>query len=127
MSLWLAMFACAYVTRDEVDAALDGDGDGWAAEDDCDNENPDRFPGAPDVRGDGCDADCGREADTDGDDWPDAADCAPNDPNAFPCSPDEVDADGIDTDCDNRDEARPDACPSTDPDFPDVEVNPCSS
>jgi hypothetical protein len=124
---WWFAAACAYVTRDEVDAALDADGDGWAVGDDCDPDNPDVYPGAPDLRGDGCDADCGDESDIDGDDWPDVADCGPNDPRAYPCSPHEVDGDGVDLDCDGLDGRRSDRCEGADPGFEDAPENPCSA
>ncbi len=42
------------VPADEIDA----DGDGWLACDDCDDAAASRFPGAPEVPGDGIDQDC---------------------------------------------------------------------
>lgn len=109
------LVGCAYVSRAELDARYDADGDGFAFDEDCDDGSDQVYPGAPDVRGDGCDADCGFEPDADGDDWPDAADCAPDDPEIFPCSAREVDGDEVDHDCDGFDAARSDACPVEDP------------
>ena len=62
----------------------------------------------------------GAEADADGDDWPDDSDCDPTDPDVHPCSASEQDGDGADSDCDGFDGVRTDACPTADPDFPDV-------
>lgn len=118
--VFLALTGCVYVSKDEYDSYWDADGDGWPLDQDCDDTNPDVYPYAPDLRGDGCDADCGAELDTDGDDWPDVADCLPEDPDAYPCSPNEVDGDGIDHDCDGEDSARTDVCPRRDPDFDDA-------
>ncbi len=116
----LILSSCAYVSKAEYDEYYDFDGDGWPIGEDCDDNNGDIFPFAPDLRGDGCDADCGEEPDTDGDDWPDVADCEPNNPDVFPCSGNEVDADNTDSDCDGLDSARTDVCPTADPDFEDA-------
>jgi hypothetical protein len=126
--LFIALSACAYVSKDEFDEAWDKDHDGWPLGEDCADDPTDLsskvvFPFAPDVRGDGCDADCGKAADADGDDWPDDADCAPDDPTIYPCSPDEVDGDTVDNDCDGHDGVRADTCPGFDPDYdPDPTV-----
>lgn len=122
---WTGMWAvllvsCAYVTKDEYLEVWDADGDGWPLDEDCAPDNPDVYPYAPDVRGDGCDADCGMETDSDGDDWPDAADCGPDDPTIHPCSDTEQPGDDIDHDCDGFDTVRADACATSDPDFPDA-------
>ncbi len=86
MLLWLA--GCTYISQSEFDELYwDADGDSWSFEEDCDDNNPNIYPGAPDMRGDGCDADCGAEPDFDQDDWPDDADCDPQDPDTYPCSP----------------------------------------
>lgn len=95
---------------------------------DCDDQDPDRFPGADEHVGDGVDSDCdGREwcyVDADGDGFtegdaqiesPDAdcsdpfeaaveseqADCDDLNPEAYPGA-DEVCGDGVDTDCDGE-------------------------
>ncbi|MEZ4239340.1 MAG: hypothetical protein R3F59_24935 [Myxococcota bacterium] len=123
VALWVAvggLVGCAYVSRDEALEAWDSDGDGWPNDEDCAPDDPMVYPYAYDVRGDGCDTDCGTEDDEDGDDWPDAADCDPADPQKFPCSPYEVDGDGVDYDCDGKDGVRTDTCPGLDPDYPDV-------
>lgn len=125
--LWLlaALYGCAYMTQAEFDEARDPDGDGWPVGEDCANDAVDGaenvYPSAPDVRGDGCDADCGATPDADGDDWPDDADCGPNDPAMHPCSGAEVEGDGIDHDCDGQDAVRADACPTLDPTWPATE------
>jgi hypothetical protein len=111
---------CVYVTKAEFDSYWDEDGDGWPLGEDCDPLADTVFPYAADVRGDGCDSDCGEESDQDGDDWPDDSDCDPEDPTIFPCSDAEENGDGVDSDCDGADSARDDTCPTADPDFPDV-------
>lgn len=51
-------------TADDTDtAAVDADGDGAPAGEDCDDADPDRFPGAEDTCGDDIDQDCDEEAD----------------------------------------------------------------
>lgn len=118
---WMAG-GCAYVSRQEFLDQWDEDGDGWPVEDDCAPNDANIYPYAPDVRGDGCDTDCGTELDTDGDDYPDAADCDPEDPTIFPCSPFEDETDDIDSDCDTATTIRADTCNGADPDYPDAEV-----
>ncbi len=54
----LALTGCAYVTKAEFDDYWDKDEDGWPIGEDCDDLDPDVYPFAGDVRGDGCDADC---------------------------------------------------------------------
>ncbi len=120
LALCGALAGCVYVTRAEYDDYWDADGDGWPLDEDCNDRNPDVYPYAPDLRGDGCDADCGMESDRDGDDWPDLADCGPDDPDVYPCSDNEVDGDGTDHDCDGLTSARTDECPTADPDFEDA-------
>lgn len=122
--LAVALGGCAYVTRAEYDSYWDSDGDGYGIDEDCAPGNGDVFPGAGDVRGDGCDADCGYEADSDGDDWPDDADCDPDNPNVYPCAPD-TDGDGVDSDCGEGDAPRSDACDTRDPFVPKAEANVC--
>lgn len=114
---------CPYVTKEEYDDWWDQDGDTWGIDEDCAPEDPDIHPYAGDVRGDGCDADCGLELDSDGDDWPDDADCHPNDPTAYPCAPGEKVGDEIDTDCDGSlNESTDRECLGADPDFPAAPV-----
>jgi hypothetical protein len=124
LSWWLLtlLSGCAYVTRQEFLDQWDTDGDGWPDDEDCAPRDKNVYPYAPDVRGDGCDSDCGTELDTDGDDFPDAADCGPEDPDIFPCSPAEIDGDDIDHDCDAATTVRTAPCDGADPDYPDEEV-----
>jgi hypothetical protein len=113
----LGLAGCgAYVTKEEFDEAWDQDSDGWPVGEDCNDQNRDFYPGAPDVRGDGCDPDCGVASDQDGDDWPDDADCAPEDPTIFPCADDPADGGG-DRDCDGEDTPRDDDCNDRDPNY----------
>jgi hypothetical protein len=87
---------------------LDLDKDGFIGFDDCIDNDPTVYPGAPDVPGDGVDADCAgdHENDADGDLYPDAAwgglDCDGSDPTVYPGAP-EIPDDGIDQDCDGSD------------------------
>ena len=122
----LFLGSCAYVSKAEYDEYYDADEDGWPIGEDCDDNNGDVYPFAPDLRGDGCDADCGEELDSDGDDWPDVADCEPNDPDIHPCSANEFEGDDIDSDCDGLDSQRPDTCPIADPDFDDAPSLQCA-
>ena len=115
MRLWfcaalMALSSCAYVTRAEYQELWDADGDGWGIDEDCDDANPDVYPFAPDVRGDGCDADCGEEVDNDGDDWPATVDCDDNNADIFPCNPDEDETDSVDSDCDGQTQKRLTPC-----------------
>ncbi|MFK7930286.1 MAG: hypothetical protein AB8H79_19010 [Myxococcota bacterium] len=125
--LALALVSCGYMTKSRFDELWDKDGDSWGVDEDCNDNDAKIHPWAADVRGDGCDADCGMEPDADGDDWPDDSDCEPANPNIFPCNPDEVDGDGIDSDCDGNDGIRTQRCNTSlvfdfkfgfDPDFP---------
>ena len=117
--LWVVgLLGCGnYITEEEFYDAWDGDGDGWGADVDCDNTDARIHPWAADLRGDGCDSDCGTAIDSDGDDWPDSADCEPYDPFANPCAED-VAGDGLDADCDGYDEQSSLSCPALDPAFP---------
>lgn len=123
--LAVAAPGCVYVSKSEFDEYWDEDGDGWPLGDDCAETDPNVFPYAADVRGDGCDSNCGTEVDTDGDDWPDDSDCAPDDASVYPCAAD-TDGDSVDSDCDGHDAARADACPTADPNFPDVTAVDCA-
>lgn len=123
VGLWMTT-SCAYVTRAEYDSYWDADGDTYGIDEDCEPNNPLVFPGAGDVRGDGCDADCGFEVDADGDDWPASVDCDDDDPGVYPCAPD-VAGDGRDSDCDGEEGPRSDVCDASDPYVPDAVPGVC--
>lgn len=48
---------------DKVDVA-DADGDGWLSDEDCDDDDPEVYPDAPETAGDGVDSNCDGEDDT---------------------------------------------------------------
>ncbi len=85
-------------------APVDADGDGFDATEDCDDSNPDVYPGAPDTWYDGIDSDCGGEDDydQDGDGFravsAGGADCDDTDASISPAAT-ETFYDGIDSDC----------------------------
>ncbi|MCB9797746.1 MAG: putative metal-binding motif-containing protein [Alphaproteobacteria bacterium] len=98
--------------------ALDIDGDGVTpAEGDCDDSDPDTYPGAPEVCGDGADNDCDGELDDkdlDLDGFIDSdceaytgslpvGDCDDADPSVNPDALDSPDLDYIDENCDGVD------------------------
>lgn len=98
----------------------DFDRDGYTrADGDCDNRDPEVYPGAPDDQGDGVDNDCDgsadedyTRADADGDGYTTReGDCDDTDAEVYPGAPDDQ-GDGIDNDCDgtaDEDYTRADA------------------
>lgn len=82
----------------------DADGDGSSAlatgGQDCDDQDPTVFQGAPEVCGDGIDQNCNGLDSDDCDGDGSVLDCDDQDPEIHPGAPD--DADGIDNDCDGR-------------------------
>lgn len=106
---WLALSSCTYVTESEFAAQLDQrdeDGDGVSVgEGDCDDSDPEVYPGRLEIAYDGIDNDClgnGDLADVDGDGFRSTRvggdDCDDTDANV---APGKFDApyDGIDADC----------------------------
>ena len=88
---------------DSSTCIFDGDADGSNCNADCDDADPGRFPGNPEICNDSIDNDCdGGTPDTfdgDGDGSTCDVDCDDSDPGRFPGNP-EVCNDGIDNDCD---------------------------
>ena len=81
---------------------LDADGDGWPIGGDCDDDDPQVWPGAPEIC-DGLDSNCNGtltldEHDEDGDGWPACNDCDDANPGVHPFAADPCD--GADQDCD---------------------------
>ena len=107
------------------DHLADADGDGFAGKADCDDTDPDAYPGAPEFVADGIDQDCDgtdvcyTDVDLDGfagtttvidpnfactspGEWSIAEDCDDTSNVIYPAAP-EIAVDGIDQDCDTGD------------------------
>jgi photosystem II stability/assembly factor-like uncharacterized protein len=84
---------------------LDADADGAPCPDDCDDEDPQSFPGNPEDPCDGVDGNCdgAPESDQDGDGLRACEDCDDADPARHPGATDRC-GDGIDQDCTGEDE-----------------------
>jgi len=71
VTLILALLGCPIVTNGDIDDALDRDGDGFIGAvhggDDCNDDDPRTYPGAPDPWYDGVLLDCNRTDDFDAD------------------------------------------------------------
>ena len=84
---------------------VDQDGDGFYADEDCDDNDSTIFPGADDLPGDGIDQDCDgvdaqiEDTDQDDDGWDTSFDCDDLNPDVYPGAP-ELTADGVDQNCD---------------------------
>ena len=89
-------------SAEEVDPSTytDTDGDGYVDYDDCADDDPDIYPGAPEIPYDDIDQDCtGVDLnDLDGDGAVRRDDCDDDDPERFPGNV-EIAEDGIDQDC----------------------------
>ncbi|MEW6441336.1 MAG: C1 family peptidase [bacterium] len=101
---------------DDRDADGDGHVDIACGGADCDDQNPDVHPGAPEIC-DNLDSNCdgivpGDETDLDADTWmPCAGDCNDANPAVHPGTP-EVCGNGLDDDCDNQKDDRDSECPA---------------
>ncbi len=93
-------FLCA----NGVCISTDNDGDGWPSDQDCDDFNPNRYPGAPELCN-GIDDDCDGQIDNANNDcdgyYACFGDCDDNDPSINPGQP-EICGDGIDNNCDGQ-------------------------
>ncbi|BCR04652.1 hypothetical protein DESUT3_17210 [Desulfuromonas versatilis] len=100
--------------------ALDADGDGYPASNDCNDGNDQIHPGASEVC-DGADNNCngtvdeGCAPDADGDGYSAAVDCNDGNPFIFPGAPENC-GDGIDQDCSGADLPCPETCTDADGD-----------
>ncbi len=106
-------------TDDECEGPPDADGDGHTADVDCDDDDLNAFPGAPEVCDDGIDQDCDgadeecppTPPDADGDGYTADVDCDDGDPTRHPRA-EEICGDGIDQDCNGADTLCDDAGPT---------------
>ena len=124
--LLAALSGCTWVSKADVDArtpSLDDDGDGYAKDSDCDDDNRNVHPDADEIWYDGVDADCGQDDDYDtdkdgfvpneffgmptsgvkGTGFLSGGDCNDQDESINPSSID-IWYDGIDTDCAGNDD-----------------------
>lgn len=96
--LFLSLAACGPAPSNDTD------GDGHNANTDCDNLDPNTYPGAEEVCNDGVDQDCSGSdlRDCDGDGYNVDEDCNDADAQIYPGMP-EKEYDGIDQDCSGSD------------------------
>ena len=90
------------ITGDDDSAPVDADQDGFHEGVDCDDHDPQTWPGAPELC-DGLDNDCdgnvpGDEVDADGDSYLACAECDDGEDMVYPSAPELCD--GLDNDCD---------------------------
>ncbi len=88
------------IDHDPSCGEVDNDEDGYLEGDDCDDDDPDVYPGATEICGDGVDQDCSGadlpcdDVDNDGDGSNESDDCDDDDPEVYP---------GATEICDNKD------------------------
>jgi len=100
---------------DSAPGPVDADGDGRTVLIDCDDSDPEVYPGAPELDNgidDNCDGqiDEGFDPDSDGDGYSSAPDCDDEDPSVYPGAP-ELCGNGVDEDCSGSDAVCPPAEP----------------
>ena len=104
LALLTLITACSGGDKDVDPLYVDGDGDHYSpAGGDCDDSDPDTYPGAPETWYDGVDQDCDdNDADQDLDGYAYPDDCADTDAAVHPGLADTI-GDDVDTDCDGSD------------------------
>ena len=93
------------VSAEPSDDSVDGDGDGFSVNQDCDDANASIYPGAPEISDEDCsgsDETSSSGTDVDGDGYDSSSDCNDYDASIYPGAY-EVPNNGIDEDCNGSD------------------------